>query len=78
MAEKRADERDEAPAESAPYSPPNTNQVRQEPIPASHDDDKRQASVLRNEENASPDHAPGAGRTRLPEDEADDSGGAST
>jgi hypothetical protein len=78
MAEKRVDERDAVPAESAPYSPSNNNQVRQEPIPASHDDDKRQASVLRNEESASPDSAPGAGRTQLDEDEEDDSGGAST
>lgn len=29
---------------------PNVNQIQDEPIPASHDDDRRQEAVVRNEE----------------------------
>jgi hypothetical protein len=55
MSERRAGNRDETPPEAMPYSPANANQVRDEPIPASHDDEHRPDAVRRNEENAAPD-----------------------
>lgn len=40
----------------------NTNQVRREPVPASHDDRRRPAAVVRNEESAASSAATGTGR----------------
>lgn len=37
----------------------NTNQVRHEPVPASHDDDRRPDAVVRNEESAARSAASG-------------------
>lgn len=40
----------------------NTNQVRHEPVPASHDDERRPAAVVRNEESAARSAATGTGQ----------------
>jgi hypothetical protein len=71
-----SEDRDETPAEATPYSAANVNQVRDEPIPASHDDEHRPDAVRRNEENAAPD----GGRSDIgwdpgEDDESDDQAG---
>ena len=55
----------------------NTNQVRHEPVPASHDDERRPAAVQRNEESAGRSAATGtdqqdARRSHDAGDELDD------
>jgi hypothetical protein len=57
--------RDGAQHPEAPQAP-SVNQVREEPVPASHDDDRRPRAVERNEEEAetsAPEgHRPAGGR----------------
>jgi hypothetical protein len=55
VSKSHKDLHDEYEAESSYQS--SANQVRDEPLPASHHDDPRQEAVERNEEQAGPDHS---------------------
>ena len=73
MADKRAEEDPDQAGEPEIEHQANTNQVRDEPVPASHDDERRPAAVERNEESAAQSASTGNAAWGAPfRDHADD------